>query len=119
MTREDIESKILDIVKRSSDDGVIQSQLWSLLGIDSREGTKAVLKLVRAGLIKREPVVEKGRKTYKLIFVSKQHNDVNLVIRLNPVMSIPCFLCKDLERCGLGGFFNPLSCPKLTKYLLS
>ncbi len=117
MDKTSFEDKILDIVKKGGEEGVIQSDLWALLGVDSREGSRAVMKLVRSGLIKREPIISKGRKTYRLIYVSKQLENVKLIVKLNPAMRIPCFLCKDLEKCGLGSYFNPLTCGRLTKFL--
>ncbi len=111
------EDKILSIVKKSGGEGVIQSDLWTVLGVDSREGSRAVMKLVRAGLIRRVPVTFKGRKTYKLFYSSRQLENVKLVIKLNPVMGVPCFLCRDLEKCGLGSYFNPLMCSRLTEFL--
>lgn len=117
MTKASLEDKILDVVKRGGEEGVIQSDLWTLLGIDSREGSRAVMKLVKSGLIRRVPANVKGRKTYKLIYIYKRLEDVKLLIKLNPVMGVPCFLCKDLDKCGLGSYFNPLICGKLTKFL--
>ncbi len=118
MVKEGLEDKVLEIIKSSGEEGVVQSELWGQLNIDSREGSKIVMKLVKSGLVSRVPVVYKGRKTYKLVYVSKQPNSTQLVVKLNPVMTIPCFLCKDLDKCGLGGYFNPLICNKLTTYLL-
>ncbi|MCS7107885.1 MAG: hypothetical protein RMH77_04450 [Sulfolobales archaeon] len=117
MTKQSFEDKILNMVKKGGEDGVVQSDLWNVLGIDSREGSRAVNKLVRSGLIKRVPTTSKGRRTYKLIYVSKKSESVKLLVKLNPAMSIPCFLCKDLEKCGLGSYFNPLICGRLTKFL--
>ncbi|MEL9997333.1 MAG: hypothetical protein QXH99_02435 [Sulfolobales archaeon] len=118
MVKEGLEDKVLEIIKSSGEEGVVQSELWGQLNIDSREGSKIVMKLVKSGLVSRVPVVYKGRKTYKLVYVSKQPNSTQLVVKLNPVMTIPCFLCKDLDKCGLGSYFNPLICNKLTTYLL-
>ncbi len=117
MDREPLENKILEVIKMRGDEGIVQSELWSILNINGREGAKAVSKLVKAGLIRKVPIVVKGRRTYRLVFIGKQFNGVKLSIKLNPVASIPCFLCRDLERCGLGGYFNPLSCNKLTMFL--
>jgi len=118
MVKEGLEDKVLELIKSSGEEGVVQSELWGQLNIDSREGSKIVMKLVKSGLVSRVPVVYKGRKTYKLVYVSKQPNSTQLVVKLNPVMTIPCFLCKDLDKCGLGSYFNPLICNKLTTYLL-
>lgn len=119
LMQKSLEDTILEIVKEKTknEGGIVQSVLWGLLEIDNREGTKTVLKLVRMGLIKREPVVHKGRRTYKLIYVTRKINSVKVMINLNPVMDVPCFTCKTLERCSAGGYFNPFRCIKLSTYL--
>ncbi len=113
------EEKILKIVKdrTKSEGGIVQSTLWGMLGIDNREGTKAVLSLVRKGLIKREPVVYKGRRTYKLVYSPSKTTQVKILINLNPVSKIPCFTCKELQRCGAGGYFTPEKCIILSRFL--
>lgn len=114
-----VEERILEIVKEKtrSEGGVVQSVLWGMLGIDNREGTKAVLSLVRKGLIKREPVVFKGRRTYRLIYSPARAARVKIVISLDPVMHIPCFTCKELYRCGAGGYYNPFKCILLSRFI--
>lgn len=114
-----LESKILEIIKSKTEKegGVIQSTLWSMLGIDNREGTKIVLGLVRKGLIKREPVTFKGRRTYKLIYSPIKSAKLNIVVKLNPVMYIPCFTCRELLRCGMGGYYNPYKCLFLSHFI--
>ncbi len=114
-----LESKILEIIKSKTEKegGVIQSTLWSTLGIDNREGTKIVLGLVRKGLIKREPVTFKGRRTYKLIYSPIKSAKLNIVVKLNPVMHIPCFTCRELLRCGMGGYYNPYKCLFLSHFI--
>ena len=109
----------MEIVKEktASEGGIVQSTLWSMLGIDNREGTKAVLSLVRKGLIRREPMVYKGRRTYKLIYCPKKIKEVKIIVDLNPVIDIPCFFCKELYRCGSGGYFNPFKCILLSNFV--
>lgn len=117
--RLELERRILEIVRQRSKNGVIQSELWSILGIDNREGSRAVLSLMRKGLIRREQVIYKGRKTYVLKYTPEKLERVNLRINLNPVIKIPCFTCKELYKCGMGGFFNPFKCNLLTYFIVS
>ncbi|PUA33299.1 MAG: hypothetical protein B7O98_02380 [Zestosphaera tikiterensis] len=115
--KSELEKRIFEIVKeRSKEGGVIQSELWSILGVDNREGSKAVLSLVRKGLIRREQVVYKGRKTYRLIYSPEVREKLSLKVNLNPVMEIPCFTCRELYRCGLG-YYNPYKCNLLSRYI--
>ncbi|MCD6085027.1 MAG: Lrp/AsnC family transcriptional regulator [Desulfurococcales archaeon] len=109
----------MEIVKEKTarEGGIVQSTLWNTLGVDNREGTKAVLSLVRKGLIRREPMVYRGRRTYKLIYSPKKIKEVKILIGLNPVIEIPCFFCKELYRCGSGGYFNPFKCLLLSNFV--
>lgn len=115
----ELERRILEIVKQRSKSGVIQSELWSLLGVDNREGSRAVLSLVRKGMIRREQILYKGRKTYVLKYVPEKLEEIDFKVSLNPVIKLPCFVCKELYRCGTGGFFNPYKCNLLTYFLQS
>ncbi|MEM0014791.1 MAG: Lrp/AsnC family transcriptional regulator [Zestosphaera sp.] len=117
--RLELERRILEVVKQHSRNGVIQSELWSILGVDNREGSRAVLSLMRKGLIRREQVIHKGRKTYVLKYTPEKLEKVNLKVNLNPVIKIPCFTCKELYKCGMGGFFNPYKCNLLTYFILN
>lgn len=117
MDRQPLENRILEIVRARGSEGIIQSELWSMLKINGREGSGIVAKLAKAGLIRKEPIVFKGKRTYRLIAVDKRYDGVKMTIKLNPIVQIPCFLCRDLERCGPGGYFNPLSCSMLTRFL--
>ncbi len=119
LMRAELERRILEIVKQRGKNGVIQSELWSILGVDNREGSRAVLSLVRKGLIKREQMLYKGRKTYVLKYVPEKLEEVSLKVSLNPVIKLPCFVCRELYRCGTGGFFNPYKCNLLTYFLQS
>lgn len=117
--RLELERRILEIVRQRSKDGVIQSELWGILGVDNREGSRAVLSLMRKGLIRREQVMYKGRKTYVLKYTPEKLERVNLKVNLNPVIKIPCFTCRELYKCGMGGFFNPSKCNLLTYFIVS
>ena len=98
LMRAELERRILEIVKQRGKSGVIQSELWSVLGVDNREGSRAVLSLVRKGLIKREQMLYKGRKTYVLKYVPEKLEEVSLRVSLNPVIKLPCFVCRELYR---------------------
>jgi hypothetical protein len=45
------EQDVLNIVMNAGDDGVIQSELWKTITADSREGSRAILRLERKKLI--------------------------------------------------------------------
>ena len=113
----ELERKAYELIKSRGEEGLLQSELWKLLNIDSREGSRIALQLLKKGLISREPVIHNGHRTYRLFAVKKY--DINIRVNLNTVKDIPCFTCKYFNRCGRGNFYDPRTCPILTNWLLS
>jgi len=111
-----LEQKAIELIERAGDRGVLQSELWKKLGINSREGSRVVAKLQRRGLIKREPAVFQGKRTFRIVSAKRQMPKVTVTI--DSVKGIPCFSCPDIERCGVGQPISPVTCPKLNKYLM-
>jgi len=62
---EAIEEQALDLIRRNTD-GVFQSRIWKELGINSRQCSRAIRKLLDEGLVGRESVVTDGVRTYKI-----------------------------------------------------
>ncbi len=112
-----LEEKALEIIRKyDSKGGIIQTELYKKLKIPGKEGYRLVLKLLRKGLIKREEVIVNGRRTYRLTLA--RHPLDNIVkVHLDLIMYIPCFTCRELERCALGTYFNPITCPKINDFL--
>ncbi len=113
----ELEQKALEIIKSRGNDGIYQNELWKMLGIDSREGSRIALRLLKKGLIVREPVVHNGRRTYRLLLAKPAKPQVKFKVNLNTVLEIPCFTCPHLERCHVGGFFDPRTCHKLNQWI--
>ena len=108
-----IEKRILDIVASSGDVGILQRDLWKLVGIDSRKGVRIVKRLERRGLLNRELVTHKGKKMYLLKPTSKLLN----VPELPPSLGeIPCFYCPHLLECS-NLDERILKCEKLEEWL--
>jgi DNA-binding MarR family transcriptional regulator len=115
----EIEAKALEIIKESGEEGIYQHELWKRLGLDSREGSRLALRLLKKWLIVREPTVHKGRRTYKLFLAKRGKEKVKLTVNMGSAIEVPCFSCKNLERCHIGGFFDPRTCPLLRNWLNS
>jgi len=113
----ELESKALEVIKSRGEQGIYQHELWKLLGIDSREGSRLAIRLLKKGLIVREPVVHEGRRTYKLMLAKPTTTTLKVEVNLDFVITIPCFTCSNLERCHPGGFYDPVNCPKLNHWL--
>ena len=85
----DIADQALRIIQ-SSRDGVLQSELWKLLGVDSRKCSRIVKKLLDAGQIERIEFKGDGIKTYTLRAVRRS---VTPTLFLAGGELIPCIAC--------------------------
>jgi DNA-binding MarR family transcriptional regulator len=113
----EIEAKALEIIRSRGDEGIYQHELWKSLGLDSREGSRLALRLLKKGLIIREPTIHNGRRTYKLFIAKRGKEKAKLAVRIGQAIEVPCFSCRNLERCHPGGFFDPANCPILRRWL--
>ncbi len=121
-TLSELEQKALEIIKSRGEEGIYQHELWKLLGIDSREGSRLALRLYKKGLIRREPAVHRGHRTYRLYLAKPGEvtvKTVELDVSLNVALEVPCFTCPFLNECYNGGFHDPRRCPRLTAWLAS
>lgn len=96
---------------RSNEGGVLQSDLWKALGIDSRKCSRIVAKLLKDGLITRDEEIVDGIRTYRLRAVERP----KCSDRFTPLMAAdlfdPCAGCAD--EC------IPERCPKLSEWLFA
>ena len=113
----ELENKALEIVKKSGKKGVLQSELWKMLGLDSREGSRLVLRLVKKGLLSRTQVMVNGRKTYRLFYREKKEVVPKVVISARSIIDIPCASCPYIDVCEIGGFYDPRQCPLLEAWI--
>jgi DNA-binding Lrp family transcriptional regulator len=112
---EQLEKRVLDIVSAAGEAGVLQRDIWRILNIDSRKGSKIIKRLERMGLISREVVVHKGRKVYLIKATPKLRQIPKLPSELD---EIPCFYCPLLPVCFAGDLARILTCEKLNRWLL-
>lgn len=95
-----IEDTALETIGKN-EDGIFQNHLWKELEIDSRKCSRVVAKLLKDGLITREPAVDNGARTYLLKVVRKEENNFELLLVGD--MFSPCAGCRDAcqpEYCG-------------------
>ncbi len=109
-----MEKRAIEIIKKAGEKGVLQSDLWKMLGTDSREGSRIAIRLEKKGLISREPTIHAGKKTYILRLIKRPPKKISIV----SVKGCPCFVCPNLTRCGIGQPSNPISCNKLTAWII-
>ncbi|MDD3620907.1 MAG: winged helix DNA-binding protein [Methanofollis sp.] len=95
-----IEDEALKVIQSRSE-GVLQSELWKLLNIDSRKCSRVVRRLADAGLIDRVEYRDEGIKTYRLK-ARQQAADPSLLLAGDEL--IPCIGCEldcNVEQCPL------------------
>jgi DNA-binding MarR family transcriptional regulator len=79
-------------VIQSHPDGVLQSELWKLLDIDSRKCSRVVKKLVDDELVERIEYRKDGIKTY-VIKAKKPAVDPSLLLAGGELL--PCICCEE------------------------
>ena len=102
--------EIYETIKEASGEGVLQSDLWKLIDASSREGSKVALRLMRAGLIRREKKLQTGKWTFVLV-------SNKFPVQVNSIMDCPCVFCVSREKCGSVKNVTPNVCTDLTQYL--
>lgn len=120
----DIERKAYELILKHGKKGIYQNDLWKQLGINSREASRIVNKLLKKRLITRKPAVNRGRKTYLLIPITEKKLAVKIgrekleaKVNIEPFLDIPCMRCPFIGKCYIGGFYDPTKCPMLDKWL--
>ncbi len=108
-----MEKKLYEAIREAGDTGIMQRDLWRKLGIDSRVGMRILRQLERQGLVVREEVVHKGRKSYVVRAVERAEEGVEIPRFLEEV---PCFLCPLLRRCVYGEI-DISGCAKIKRWL--
>ena len=110
------ERQALELIKTNR--GILQSDLWKRLGLDSREGSRIVLRLAKKGVIRREEVIVNGRRTYKLFPVNPyEGRKARILVDISSILDLPCTLCPYLDQCGLNHFYNPPSCSMMDSWV--
>jgi DNA-binding Lrp family transcriptional regulator len=99
----------LDYIKLHPD-GILQSDLWKALSIDSRKCSRIVAKLLKENLITREVESVDGIRTYRLFYAEKSRSR-----RFRPLLAVdvfePCAGC--IEECA------PEHCAKLSEWIFA
>lgn len=89
-------------VIQSKSDGVLQSELWKLLDVDSRKCSRIVKRLIDLGMVERHEFRKNGIKTYLLKSTKKRVIDPLLLLAGDHL--VPCVGCERecvVESCEL------------------
>ncbi len=101
----------LAIIRQYGRKGVLQSDLWRRLSLDSRKGSRQIINLEKRGFIERKRELNKGRWTFRLF--SSQ-----VVETVDTIADIPCVSCdEDYKGSCPTHIINPATCTKLTRWV--
>jgi len=98
------------MIINAGENGVLQSELWKTITTDSREGSRAILRLEKKRLIERRKELFGGRWTYRILSRRK-------IPKVDSITAIPCAFCNLETRCNHSGIVSPLKCDRLTVWL--
>ncbi|MDD1705375.1 MAG: winged helix-turn-helix transcriptional regulator [Methanoregula sp.] len=84
---------------QSKPEGVLQSELWKVLGVDSRKCSRIVKKLEECGLIERVEFRKEGIRTYLLKAKRQPVNPCDLLAGEELIPCIGCELECIVEEC--------------------
>ena len=107
---EDLEYKVLQIIKAAGKTGILQSQLWKKINATSREGSRISSRLERTSLIGRNRELHDGKWTYRLMAKKS-------LVSIASIIGLPCAFCVDQEKCGLGSDISPITCERLLGWI--
>lgn len=105
------EQDVLRIVMDKGNDGILQSELWREMKADSREGSRAILRLERKRLIERKRELHSGRWTYR-VFARRKYSSINSII------DVPCSFCDIESKCAPAATVNPSTCQRLNQWIV-
>ena len=112
LNMEKLTANVCNVVTKSGDEGIFQSDLWKKLKLTSRDGSRLALKLERQNMIKREKVLENGRWTYKLKIVEAP-------VGTQSIEAAPCLICPVEQKCTLEGEISPRTCPLIEQWVIT
>lgn len=111
-----IEKHALELVNEAGVKGVLQSELWRDLGLNSREGSRVALRLEKQGTVRRSKELNGGRWTYRLYPLEKDlPNEEGL--NWYTLGDCPCFVCGSLSSCGARQLITPNKCDNLSEWI--
>ncbi len=101
----------LRIVQQAGQQGILQSELWKRMGVDSRKGSRTILSLERKTLLYRKKELNRGRWTFR-VFSSQKPTKVDSIV------NVPCASCEDDPRgnCPTDQL-NPETCARLEHWV--
>ncbi|MFH0849166.1 MAG: hypothetical protein V1857_06665 [archaeon] len=101
----------LEIVQQTGARGMLQSELWKRMQVDSQKGSRRILALEKRGLIHRTRELNRGRWTYR-IFPRQR------LATADSIAEVPCASCEeDFKGACPTDILSPEVCAKLGQWI--
>jgi len=119
-TKRDIrERQLYDLVLDAGDAGVVQSDLSTMLSLPNREISRICSRLESWGLIRKDEVINEGRRTFRIESTRKPPS-------LNSILGSPCITCPNTRMCEESNepeplpykLMSPQECQQLERWLM-
>jgi len=110
ISREELERRAFRLIHDSGCDGILQMEMWKILGIRSQYASMIALKFLKIGVIERRKELHEGYWTYRLISLSTP-------VTVDSIIDCPCTACNDIDKCTPGLPVSPTLCKKLTYWI--
>jgi len=108
--KSNVEAGIIKLLLQNPKEGVLQSELWRKLGKNKGEVSRVLKKMSEKETIIRNQEAP-GNSAYRIILKRVPQ-------QLDSIIDIPCFLCDKTSICGEKGSITPVTCEKLTQWLM-
>ncbi|MHA1315641.1 MAG: helix-turn-helix transcriptional regulator [Candidatus Helarchaeota archaeon] len=115
---DEVERNALELVKQAGPKGILQSELWRHLGLNSREGSRVALRLEKKGMVRRNKELNGGRWTYRLYPLESEILDSDR-LHWDTLGDCPCFVCGSLSSCGARQLITPNKCDNLSEWIIN
>ena len=122
-TKSELIDQVFDIISKSGENGIFQTELCKVFSLDSRDGSRLVGNLEKQSLISREKILHNGRWTYKLV-IKKSSTVAQLAkkpIELANVEGAPCISCNYQHLCSSDdetSQYSPAKCMWIEEWVL-
>jgi len=108
---EDLTSKVFAMIVERGSEGILQSELWKVLNLTSRDGSRIAMRLEKRALVSRERVLENGRWTYRLVALK-------LPADTKVIEAAPCLLCQYEHICNQDNLITSTGCKEIEEWVL-
>lgn len=106
-----LEERAIKLLLENESSGILQSDLWHMLDVTSREGSRIAIKLENKGMVKRVKEFANDRWTRRLVPLVRR-------VEVGALKGCPCPACEHNDSCRSTGTVSPVTCLTLEQWVL-